>query len=245
LSYPCEQLLNFYYEAIESPGNRYYFNSKSFWLRNERIKFAFRKAEIKMTDFSMFNFFLHLDTKLFLFLNGINFSFSDPIMVLFSDRLTWIPFFFALAIFMYRKYGYLSVWPLTGITLVIMVAIQASIHLFKNVFERLRPCHRPDFEDIIHLAADRCWESYAFVSTHAAVSFGVAVFLLMLFKVRWFTVLILSWAMLVSYSRIYLGVHYPSDIIVGAFVGAACGYGIFKMFVAFDKIKELQGQPNK
>jgi undecaprenyl-diphosphatase len=191
----------------------------------------------------MINFFLHLDTKLFLFLNGINFSFWDYVMVLFSERLTWILFFFVFVIYMYRKYGSISIWPLTGVSLVTMVAGVASVHLFKNVFQRLRPCHRSEFEDIIHLAAGRCWESYAFISTHAAVSFGVAVFLLMLFKVRWFTVLILSWAVLVSYSRIYLGVHYPADIVVGALVGTVCGYGIFKMFVAFDKIKELKGQP--
>jgi undecaprenyl-diphosphatase len=203
---------------------------------------ALGEAGIKITDFYMINFFLYWDTKLFLFLNGINFSIWDPIMVLFSERLTWIAFFFVFFIFMYRKYGYLSVWPLAGVILVIIVAGQSSLHLFKNVFERLRPCHRPDMEDIIHLAADKCWESYAFISTHAAVSFGIAVFLSMLFKLRWFTVLILSWAVLVSYSRIYLGVHYPSDVIVGAFVGAACGFGIFKLLVYFDKIKGFQGQ---
>jgi undecaprenyl-diphosphatase len=181
----------------------------------------------------MINYLVHLDTRLFLFLNGLDFSLLNPVMIIFSKNLTWIPFFLVFVIYMYKRFGCLSVWPLSGLVLVVILADQASIHLFKNVFERLRPCHNPEIMDIIQFASGECRETYSFVSSHAAISFGVAIFLSMLFKVRWFTFSIYIWASLVSYSRIYLGLHYPADILAGAFLGALCGYGVgnFSLFL--------------
>ena len=176
-----------------------------------------------------------LDTDLFLYLNGLNTPFWDPIMIYFSGKLEWIPRYLVLAYFMYTKFGWRMVWPLIGVALVVTFADQTSVHLFKNVFERLRPCHNPEIKELIHLAAGKCYGKFGFVSSHAANSFGVAVFLAFLFRLRWFSFSILAWAAIVSYSRIYLGVHYPGDIIVGGLLGAVCGYAVWNLLYGIDR----------
>ncbi len=181
-----------------------------------------------------------LDTQLFLFLNGIHSSFWDPIMIFFSGKLTWLPFYLAIVFFMYIKFGWRLVWPLLAVALVVTLADQTSVHLFKNVFERLRPCHNPEIKELIHLATGRCAGGrFGFVSSHAANTFGVAVFLSQLFRIRWFTIFILIWAAAVSYSRIYLGVHYPADIIVGGMLGTICGYIIWALLAYINRVKGI------
>lgn len=178
---------------------------------------------------------IQIDTNLFLFLNGLHLPFLDPVMVFFSGKLTWLPLYLILIFFLYRKFGWRVVWPLLGVVLVVTLADQTSVHLFKNVFQRFRPCHNPEIKDLIHLAAGKCYGKYGFVSSHAANTFGVAVFLSLIFKRRWFSISILLWAALVSYSRIYLGVHYPGDIIVGAMLGAVCGYASWNLLYGIDR----------
>ncbi len=171
-----------------------------------------------------------IDTKLFLFLNGLHSETFDDIMVWVSGKLTWWPFYLVLLAYL--------VWTrrLQVIPLVIFIALcitltdQSSVRLFKEVFERLRPCHDPTLEGLVHLVNDKCGGMYGFVSSHAANSFGVATLLLLVVRRRWFTIVILFWAALVSYSRIYLGVHYPGDIIGGALLGMFCGYLVYLLF---------------
>ena len=104
---------------------------------------------------------------------------------------------------------------------------QASVQLFKNVFERLRPCHNPDINTMIHITGS-CGAKYGFVSSHAANSFALAVFvgLLLRHHYRYIMTGMLLWAALVSYSRIYVGVHYPGDILGGAILG-----GVIALFI--------------
>ena len=185
----------------------------------------------------------NLDTQLFLFLNGIHSEFWDPIMIFFSGKLTWLPLYLAIVVFMYIRFGWRLVWPLLGVALIITLADQTSVHLFKNVFERLRPCRNTEIQELIHLATGRCAGGmYGFVSSHAANTFGVAVFLTYLFKTRWFTIFILIWAAAVSYSRIYLGAHYPGDIIVGGLLGAVCGYGVWNLLYGLNRSFGILGK---
>jgi undecaprenyl-diphosphatase len=168
------------------------------------------------------------DTQLFLFLNGLHAPFWDPVMLFISGKLTWLPFYLILIYFIVRKHKWQSVWWLLAIALVVTATDQVSATFFKNAFQRLRPCHNPDLQGLIHLVGG-CGGQYGFVSSHAANTFGVAVFLSFLFNHRWATIGLLVWAAIVSYSRIYLGVHYPADVLGGALVG--CGLGIALWFL--------------
>ncbi|MFA8301400.1 MAG: phosphatase PAP2 family protein [Hyphomicrobiales bacterium] len=114
---------------------------------------------------------------------------------------------------------------LIGIILTITLADQMSVHLFKNVFHRLRPSHAENLKDIVHIVNGNRGGLYGFVSSHATNTFGLAMFLFALIRRRYkYFWWVFVWAAIVSYSRIYLGKHYPGDIICGAILGLLIGY---------------------
>ena len=131
-------------------------------------------------------------------------------------------FFLYLIISYYKKN---SVWVIVAAILMIVVSDQLSVHAFKNVFQRLRPCHEPELEGLVHLVKNKCGGDFGFVSSHAVNHFAMAVFFSVIFykKIKYFIPLIMLWAAFISYSRIYLGVHYPGDVICGGLAGAAIG----------------------
>jgi undecaprenyl-diphosphatase len=169
------------------------------------------------------------DKELFLFLNSLNHPFLDPIMYWISDRFIWIPFYVFVLILIIKHRGVKSLYViLPAVALLIALSDQIALQLFKEVFKRYRPCHNEELKSMVHLVKG-CGGLYGFVSSHAANSFALAGFLGFLLKDKysWFIPLILVWALVVSYSRIYLGAHYPGDIIVGALLGALLGALIF------------------
>ncbi len=171
-----------------------------------------------------------IDTQLFLFLNGFHTDTFDKIMVWISGKVTWWPFYLLLLAYLAWKRR-LQIFPIIlFITFCITLTDQASVHLFKEVFERLRPCREPALEGMVHMVNGKCGGLYGFVSSHAANSFGVAILLLLIIRKHWFAAVMLFWAALVSYSRIYLGVHYPGDILGGAMLGMLCGYLVYLLF---------------
>ncbi len=168
----------------------------------------------------------HWDTQLFLFLNGMHNEFWDFIMFWASEKLIWIPlyiFFLYLIIRHFKKKFY---WIMAMAILMIAMSDLVSVHAFKNVVMRLRPCHEPALEGLVHLVKNKCGGEFGFVSSHAVNHFAMASFFSVIFfkRIRFFIPLIFLWAAFISYSRIYLGVHYPGDVICGALVGAMLGF---------------------
>ena len=132
----------------------------------------------------------NLDKELFLFLNSLNSPFWDQIMYSISGKIIWIPLYLAILVTIGVKYRKRFPLILLFIILAVALADQSSVHLFKNVFQRLRPCHDPELEGLVHLVNGRCGGLYGFVSSHAANSFNVAALSLMFIKKRWYSVAI-------------------------------------------------------
>ena len=181
----------------------------------------------------------HLDVRLFLFLNSFHSAFWDKIMLFASGKLTWLPLYIFILYMLFKKYRW-NIWlALLFVILLITLSDQVSVHFFKNVFERLRPCHNPLLTDKVYMVNNVCGGQYGFISSHAANAFALAIFTLLALKNKTYSYLILLWATLVSYSRIYLGRHYPGDILTGAAVGCVLGFFVYYlMCFVFNKIQK-------
>lgn len=180
----------------------------------------------------MFELIKQWDTQAFLAINGSHNNFFDFIMFWASDKLIWIPLYLFFLYLLYKNYKWKTIGVFLSVIILVVLTDQGSTHLFKNVFLRLRPCHEPQLEGLVHLVNGKCGGQFGFISSHAANTFGLAIFLIQFLgkKYRYFMVLILLWALIVSYSRIYLGVHYPGDVIVGAAFGSLLGFAISKIY---------------
>ncbi len=176
---------------------------------------------------------LDLDTRLFLFLNSLHSPTWDTIMWYISDKEFWYPFYGILILVMIWRYKWNAIATLLFIALLITLADQISVKGFKEVFERFRPTHNPEIGDMVHTVRGYRGGTFGFVSSHAANTFAMALFTAKLFKNRYYAWFIFIWAAVVSYSRIYLGVHYPLDILGGALLGIGLGFLVFKLYMWF------------
>jgi len=171
-----------------------------------------------------------LDKRLFLFLNGIHSAWADHVMWLVSGKYTWIPLYLLILVLLVLKFRRLSLLIIPVIIVLITISDQVSSHLLKIIFERLRPCHEPGLSGLVHLVNGYCGGTYGFVSSHASNAAAFAMFTSLLFKKKLYSWLIFLWAALVSYSRIYLGVHYPGDVLCGFLLGMILGWLVMKLF---------------
>ncbi len=170
------------------------------------------------------------DIEAFLWLNDLHASWLDPVMYFLTNTLAWTPLFLVLLYLMVRVHGKQTWIFLLALTLTIACADQVTSSLMKPYFARLRPSHNPEIAAAVHIVNEYKGGRYGFASSHAANTFGAATFLFLLLRGRYPAAKwLFLWAVLVSYTRIYLGVHYPGDLIVGGTVGAAFAWLFYRL----------------
>lgn len=160
-------------------------------------------------------------------------------MFLASDKLFWIPFYGLIIYFLYRNFGKKCWQVLISIALLIAASDQITSGLIKNTVKRLRPSHELDLIPLIHFSKAGPGGMYGFVSSHTANAFALMVFLVLLMdkSFRPFKLILVAWAVLVSYSRIYNGVHYPMDVGVAAWIGLLLGFIFYRLYLlSFQKL---------
>jgi undecaprenyl-diphosphatase len=169
------------------------------------------------------------DKDLFLLLNGLHSPLWDYTFTLITLTASWLLFYGTILVIIGRKYGNKSLLIFVAIILLILCSDQIS-GLLKHTVQRLRPSNDPSLSQLVHVFFTKGGQ-YGFVSAHASNAFAIATFTSLLFNNIRFAAFIFPWAIIIAYSRVYLGVHYPGDILGGAILGIGVGYGIHKLLI--------------
>ncbi|MFR9164867.1 MAG: phosphatase PAP2 family protein [Dysgonomonas sp.] len=171
----------------------------------------------------MFQFdFPQWDIDLFRYLNSLHAKWLDPVMIFLSSHWSWMILFLIVSIFMIRRSRY---WGVREIILILVTVVANSIinNIVKVIIQRPRPCQNEELEATIRVLED-CGTRYSFFSAHSSNAFCLAICTALFFRNKYYSVLILIWATAVAYSRIYVGKHYPLDIIVGITFGVLMSF---------------------
>lgn len=171
---------------------------------------------------------IEADKDLLITINRWHLPWLDPIMIFLTKTWAWIPLYALLIYLVIKVYKNRSWIPLLGASLTIILTDGISSGLMKSFFARLRPSHEPDLAGLLHLVNGYTGGEFGFVSGHAANSFGVALFVWLILRNTYpQTIWLFPWAAFMSYTRLYLGVHYPGDILAGAVTGIMCAGIVF------------------
>lgn len=158
---------------------------------------------------------------------------ADTFMWTVSEPLTWLPLYLFFLWLIFRLWGARALLlSIPAVALLIFCSDTGSVVLFKNTVQRLRPCHAPELQGLLHLVNDHCGGKYGFISSHASNHFALAAFMagILQRRSRWVGLALFLWAAMIAYSRVYLAAHYPGDVIVGALYGSIIGFLIFTLF---------------
>ena len=178
------------------------------------------------------NWLLDLDKQWFQLINLSGSESWDGFMLWVTHKLTWIPLYLFLILKIIKQYGNKSISIFITIGMVVALCDLGSVHFFKNVFQRLRPCHVLEH---VRLVTEGCGGQYGFISSHASNVFGLAIVIGKIINQKILFVSLFLWAVLVSFSRVYVGVHYPLDIVGGMLWGTFVALVCLKIYNQFLK----------
>ncbi len=176
---------------------------------------------------------LQLDHQLFQAINqGLSNAFFDVLMPIVRNRYTWVPLYLLLAFVWVKQYGKTGLWMVLFLVLCFGISDYTSSSIIKPAVARIRPCN--ELNAIVTARVD-CGTGYSFPSSHAANHFALALFFIVLFYPKWKPVLPLAllWASAIGFAQIYVGVHFPIDILAGSLLGALVGYLLGILFLRF------------
>ncbi len=171
----------------------------------------------------MCSWWSEIDTTLFLSLNGDLGGFADTLLLFASGKLSWLPLYALLYYLVYRKYGLKKSLVMLAVCVAAVGLSDLTASFFKTHLPKLRPSRNPALEGLVHTVGGYRGGLYGTVSAHAATCTAIAVYMSLLIRRRWVNVALAVWVALVCYSRIYLGVHYPADILFGIATGTLFG----------------------
>lgn len=183
---------------------------------------------------------LNFDSHIMLMLNSFHTAYFDKVMVLISDKWVWAPFYLSLLLIIHSRYkAKAAITAVIAIIVAVALTDQTCATLIRPWVERMRPSNLDNpLSEFVKTVGDYRGGAYGFPSCHAANTFCLAVFMSLTVRKRLFTLVLLAWAILNSYSRLYLGVHYPGDLLIGAVIGslfAVLTYYLSQRFAADKK----------
>jgi len=174
----------------------------------------------------MFEWLIEKDQELFFIINRewTN-DRLDIVLPLLRDPLFWAPLYLFLLVFAFTHFPKKALWWLGSVAVTITLTDSISSHLFKPLIGRLRPCNDPELSEYVRLLADHCGQNGSFTSSHAANHFGMAMFFFITMEklTGKYRYLFFIWALSVCYAQIYVGVHFPLDVLGGAALGITTG----------------------
>lgn len=183
----------------------------------------------------LINRLVQWDKDLFLFINNMHLDVLDPVMIAFSSFISFFIVIGIIIFFMTKKEGRIGV--ITSVFFVITIGFNSLINnILKVIIARPRPLHEIVFKDVIHTLGGN-EASFSFYSGHSSSAFCIALFSILYLKNKVYTILILSWTFIVAYSRIYLGRHYPLDVLCGILAGSLIGSLGYKLYAHFKEKK--------